>query len=259
MRGNSRGSHAAPTLVGPIVSPPTHGVGGARGIIPGMPRQANGLSERAPFDGRSVGPTVALLSLLACVATLGLWVRSYFPDDLHVGCTEGRLILCFSEARVTAFWSEIDATQAPRQVVRVPELWRRARAGQFIGPRTFTAPATPNGPITLLNKPPVIERFLGIEFISESRGGTTVDYRMIGIPLAYFVLAFAAWPLIWLVRRWRSRSRIRAGCCRNCGYDLRATSDRCPECGTPVEPPAPNVVRPAAAPLSASPEQGAAV
>ena len=44
-------------------------------------------------------------------------------------------------------------------------------------------------------------------------------------------MALAVLPTIWLFRKLRSRRRLAAGLCPVCGYDLRATPDRCPECG----------------------------
>jgi hypothetical protein len=47
-------------------------------------------------------------------------------------------------------------------------------------------------------------------------------------------LGFLAVYLVGLVRarRWQQRqSRIDQGCCPQCGYDLRASRTRCPECG----------------------------
>jgi hypothetical protein len=50
-------------------------------------------------------------------------------------------------------------------------------------------------------------------------------------------LAIPAYPLVLvagLILTWRIRGwlRIKApGVCSNCGYDLRATPERCPECG----------------------------
>jgi len=49
--------------------------------------------------------------------------------------------------------------------------------------------------------------------------------------------AMAMLPAVWVgltLRRHRSAQRLRRGLCSRCGYDLRATFDRCPECGTPI-------------------------
>src|SRR4051794_181011 len=57
------------------------------------------------------------------------------------------------------------------------------------------------------------------------------------LPMVFLASLFAILPLaasMRLARRRRRAKRLNAGHCIACGYDLRASPDRCPECGLPA-------------------------
>jgi hypothetical protein len=57
----------------------------------------------------------------------------------------------------------------------------------------------------------------------------TWDQRTIILNWWSFVVIGAGGVILY--RRLARRRLMRMGCCRSCGYDLRATPHRCPECG----------------------------
>jgi hypothetical protein len=56
--------------------------------------------------------------------------------------------------------------------------------------------------------------------------------RAVEFPHWFAALVLLVPPAVWYARFRRARERREHGRCRVCGYDLRATPDRCPECGT---------------------------
>lgn len=74
--------------------------------------------------------------------------------------------------------------------------------------------------------------FAGLHFL---RRDTPFVERALLVPFWLPACLFAVLPAVRgyraVVRFRRWRRRAREGCCPACGYDLRATPDRCPECG----------------------------
>ncbi len=56
------------------------------------------------------------------------------------------------------------------------------------------------------------------------------------LPLYLPILVFSIPPCgLWALSSGRRRKRKKLGLCVKCGYDLRGSKDRCPECNTPFE------------------------
>ena len=79
---------------------------------------------------------------------------------------------------------------------------------------------------------------LGAPFWSDPSAQNLVPFREFDFPHWVAVAMFGLTPMSWLLVRMRQavrrRHRHRAGLCLRCGYDLRASKERCPECGEPI-------------------------
>jgi hypothetical protein len=186
---------------------------------------------------RSLFSLVTAISLLATVAVLMLWIRSYWTCDSVVG--ESLEILDSGEYRgfdlnVGSMWGVVhvwhymyrsDIRAAP-PAPRNKWAWVRSPAvDPKVAPRHwhYYWPSYTNN---LNNSPPNPP---------DEPFGTRERTISISLPDWIVVIFTCAIPVWWLIgARKRKREQTTPGLCPQCGYDLRGSADRCPECGTPI-------------------------
>lgn len=175
---------------------------------------------------RRIFTILAGVSLLLFVAVMVLWVRSYeLSDRIHWRHERGWRLVRTAKGYVVLNLFLAD---------------RSNRREDFHGPRYERGEAQ--------------APFNHLIFLGGARGDTLFSWewagfawherrnvrlgRLQGIAVAPFWsigAVTAALPVIWGTLRVRSRLRARrrghADVCASCGYDLRATPKRCPECG----------------------------
>ena len=166
----------------------------------------------------------AATSLLLCIVTVVLWIRSYWRYD-EAGRYETRDDT-YRTWTVRSVLGELDYRQShsgPYEPALEPERgW--SYASDLVSPTQTlkAAQALPGRSGT--------SRFLGFGFVHNEIWGD----RVIAIPHWFIVLLFAILPALRLRAAIRSRRHGLAGLCPTCSYDLRATPDRCPECGSSI-------------------------
>ena len=156
---------------------------------------------------------ISFFSLLLA-AVIVLWVRS--PSHLDHVCFRLRPTRCYEIASGngllvfadrTGFAATVAADEdVARGISNIADWQREWQRGRYF--QRISDPTAPAG---------------------EQAAG----YQLRPVPHWLVATAFAILPLCRLPALVRSGQRSRFAC-RSCGYDLRATRKRCPECGSPA-------------------------
>jgi hypothetical protein len=179
------------------------------------------------------------VGVLACLALVVGWLVTHYaivrwekrlPGGLVISAIGGAA----GELEVRGMWRGKESSE-----------WWRARSGT--GPMTVTGQTVAvAGPTTFYASEIDVDmgawEWHGVRWragAASARPSTIssgvmstplVPYRWLSVPW-YFLLGVLMPPSVaWLIWLRRAR-RTRVGCCAICGYDLRATPERCPECG----------------------------
>jgi hypothetical protein len=160
-----------------------------------------------------------------CLSVAVMWVRSHYVCDQVIFRRDRAPIAVETwsfvslRGRVRLFRHLMDAQWTPGDVRPLVASRRWTR-------ETSRRPVSPNDPTGPL---------FGFEHTKEERQGRYIldTMRIVWIPYWSLTTILAVPMLMAGYRGYRHSRRVAAGHC-NCGYDLRASKDRCPECGEPI-------------------------
>jgi hypothetical protein len=187
---------------------------------------------------RRLFASISALSLILCLATVGLWVRSYWIGDY------------WSHWRILSDRVEESNSLMSGKGVFGIDCTRSANRGTLTSENLRWTHDSHNRPVasdlaryartwrhTVSFKPDVaLHTFLGHGVLTVD-SATLPDFRIraFTVPFWSVTCLFALAPAWWVVGPWRRQSKRRKlGLCLNCGYDLRASPQRCPECGSTI-------------------------
>jgi hypothetical protein len=184
--------------------------------------------------GRWIFNGLAVLSLVLCVTTAVLWVRSYrVADSLRMiyftpypNCDLVHELYFKSMAGGVSLEEDIDHFRKGEGIKVRGSGWS-----------TFGTPVYPffgtRSLIASRNHLSVWQQ-VGFEIGNSSEGTPPSVVRGVILPHWACMGLLLITPALWFASNRRRQRRIAAGLCARCGYDLRATPDRCPECGTAI-------------------------
>lgn len=174
---------------------------------------------------KTVLTLVAFASLAGTAISSGLWMRSRFVTDIVV-ITESRLT-------DTLIYSSDGQLALHREAGFAPD-------GGCMPRRYQTASAEPARAWNVAHFAGDADQSGALRPFSCSFRGIPVSdgSRALGFSLgiSYWLVTLITLPGWLAFLAYRLRQSRRRDLCRKCGYDLRGTPDRCPECGTHTQP-----------------------
>jgi hypothetical protein len=185
---------------------------------------------RRPF------PFISAMSLLLLMATAVLWIRSYFVVDDFLWQQRSPTRAAMWEGVVSRgrfFAIKIDgvwlANPGWKHAVSSGAVHVGVVGADLFSRLGFSISIQGAGPLYELasDGTPVLNTSMTPE--------PTQSLRAIGFPRWLPTALFALPPICWAIPRLFRRVHRTPGACRCCGYDLRASKDRCPECGTLIQ------------------------